>query len=149
MNAQALWKKFCQETDTDANAPHEAWAFGGAPDKLAALVLEGTKTATASGYDLYFPEGAAEPLPKVGDYSIILDSSGEALCVIRTTKTTVLPFDEVGSDHAYKEGEGDRSLACWRKVHEEFFEADFKSCGVKFTPKSRILCEEFTLIYKA
>lgn len=149
MKAEQLWEQFCRETGTDIDTPHEAWAFGGAPDQLADLVLKGIKTATASGYDLYFLEGETEPLPAVGDYSIVLNSKEEALCVIRTTAVNVVPFDEVGSAHAYKEGEGDRSLAYWRAVHKDFFGKDFKSCNAVFSEKSRILCEEFELLYKA
>ena len=33
---------------------------------------------------------------------------------------------EVSEEHAYKEGEGDRSLAYWRAVHEEFFTKEFE-----------------------
>ncbi len=51
--------------------PYESWAFGDAPDKLVALVKNGVKTATCLSYDLYQAEG--EPIPKTGDYSVILD----------------------------------------------------------------------------
>lgn len=149
MKAEQLWERFCRKTGMDMDTPYEAWAFGGAPDQLADLVLRGIKTATASGYDLYFLEGETEPLPAVGDYSVVLNSKDEALCVIQTTAVNVVPFDEVGSAHAYKEGEGDRSLAYWRKVHEDFFEKDYESCHAKFTLKSKILCEEFKVVYKA
>lgn len=149
MNAETLWKQYCEASGTDESTPYEAWAFGGAPDQLARLVLEGKKTATASGYDLYFVEGEEEPLPEIGDYSIILDSNDEALCVIQTVKTAIVPFDEVGEEQAFKEGEGDRTLAYWRQVHEEFFEEEFAECGLTFTHDKRILCEEFVLRYKA
>ena len=33
----------------------------------------------------------------------------------------MVPFDEVDEEHAYLEGEGDRSLEYWREVHERFF----------------------------
>lgn len=145
-NAGTLWKKFCAEKDIPADTPYEAWAFGGAPDELAELVLRGIKTATSSGYDLYFADG--EEPPVVGEYSVLLNSRNEAVCILRTTKLTVLPFDEVGADHAYREGEGDRSLSYWRAVHESFFSEEFRSSGLVFTAKSRILCEEFEIVYK-
>lgn len=147
MNAEMLWAEFCRERNLDSGTPYEAWAFGSAPDELAELVLQGIKTATASGYELYFAEGEAEPMPTVGEYSVILNSRDEALCVIRTTRVTVIPYVQVGSDQAYKEGEGDRSLAYWRRVHEAFFEAEYQSCGLVFTPESKIVCEEFELLY--
>ena len=33
--------------------PYQAWQFGGAPDQLAELVLQGKKRGTSSAYDLY------------------------------------------------------------------------------------------------
>ena len=147
MTAQELWNTFCKKEKIAEDTPYEAWAFGGAPDYLASLVMQGIKTATASGYDLYFLEGEEEPLPKAVDYSVILNARDEAVCVIQTTKTKVVPFDEVGEEQAYKEGEGDRSLAYWRNVHDEFFTEDYKSCGAVFTHESKILCEEFKVVY--
>ena len=39
-----MWEKFLRSSHTDADK-YEAWAFGGAPDELADLVLAGQKTA--------------------------------------------------------------------------------------------------------
>ncbi len=147
MTAEALWRLFCEKKSLPVETRFDAWRFGGAPDYLVALVMQKIKTATASGYDLYFIPGEEEELPQIDTYSIIEDSTGQAVCVIQTTKISVVPFDEVSGEQAYKEGEGDRSLVYWRKVHEEFFEEDFASCGVKFDLKSKILCEEFELVY--
>ena len=73
MKAEELWKLYCKECNVKEETHYEAWCFGGAPDNLGALVMLGIKTATASAYDLYqFDE--EEPMPKAGDYSIILDS---------------------------------------------------------------------------
>ncbi len=148
MNDVDLWNKFCLEKNISINTPYEAWPFGGNPDKLAKLVLDGVKTATASLYDLYFVDKESEPLPKIGDYSVILNSKNEAVCIIQTTCLNIVPFDEVSAEHAYKEGEGDRSLAYWQKVHKEFFEDEIKNYNLIFTSKSKILCEEFVLLYK-
>ena len=149
MREEELWKAYCEKENIDIDTPYEAWEFGDAPDKLADLVLREIKTATASGYDLYFIEGEEEPLPQPGDYSVILNSKDEAVCIIQTTKTTVVPFDEVSEEHAYKEGEGDRSLAYWRAIHEEFFTEEFEETEIEFNGQTRILCEEFKVVYKA
>ena len=147
MRAEELWKAYCEKENIDIDTPYSAWGFGDAPDQLADLVLKGIKTATASAYDLYFMEGEEEPLPQLGDYSVILDSKDEAICIIQTTKTTVVPFNEVSEEHAYKEGEGDRSLAYWRAVHEEFFTKEFEETKTEFNGQTRILCEEFQVVY--
>ena len=135
MTAEELWEK------SGLKGKYEVWAFGGAPDELAELTKNGIKTATCSA--LCFYESEEEPMPKPGDLSIVLDSKGEAVCIIRTTKVYVLPFDQVSEEHAFKEGEGDRSLEYWRKVHKEFFSSELKSIGQDFDEKMDVVCEEF------
>ena len=123
----------------------EAWAFGGNPDKLAELVLRGVKTATSSLRVFY--ELEHEPLPKQGDYSVMLDSRGDARCVIKTTRVCVVPFDKVSEAHAYKEGEGDRTLAFWRETHRDFFAGCFIEAGLSFCGTMDAVCEEFEIAY--
>ena len=146
MKARELWNLFSREKLPET-ITYTAWAFGGAPDKLADLVVKGMKTATASAYDLYQLEN--EPLPKAGDYSVVLDSLGEAKCIIQTTKVYVVPFFEVGETHAYKEGEGDRTLTYWRKVHKDFFTDCLKEVNLTFTEMTKVVCEEFHVVYLA
>lgn len=147
MKAGEMWKKFCNEKGISEDTPYEAWSFGDEPDKLAQLVLAGKKTATASAYDLYELD-SDEKLPEKGDYSVVLNSKDEAVCVIQTTKTYVSLFMDVSEEHARKEGEGDLSLSYWRKVHEEFFTGEYESCGMIFDKNTaRILCEEFQIIH--
>ena len=143
MNAQDMWNEYSAKEKV--NTPYEAWAYGDAPDELARLTWEGIKTATASAYPLYELEG--EELPEVGEYSIILDSAEEAVCIIKTTKVFVVPYDEVDERQAYKEGEGDRSLAYWREVHERFFKACMEEAGLLFSHKMKVVCEEFQKVY--
>lgn len=125
----------------------EAWAFGATPahaDELLTLVLEGTKTATASSLRDY--EEDQEPLPAVGDLSIILDGAEAPRAVLEVTAIDIVPFDEVGAEHARAEGEGDRSLASWRDVHERFW-STYSAQG--FAPDMRVLCERFRVIHPA
>ena len=139
MTAVEMWKQSGLAGDYDA------WSFWDDADGLAALVRGGIKTATCSAYDLYEAEG--EDLPKAGDTSVILDSRDEAVCIIRTTRVYTVPFDEVSPEHAFREGEGDRSLEYWRKVHEAFFKEELASAGLEFSGNSRVVCEEFEVVY--
>jgi len=139
MTADELWKK------SGLSGTYEAWPFSEAPDKLADLVLQKIKTATCSAYDLY--QINHEPLPKAGDYSIILNSKEEAVCIIQTTKVYVAEFKDVSDEQAYKEGEGDRTLAYWRKVHESFLINELASVNKTFSQNTKVLCEEFEVVY--
>ncbi|WP_227005255.1 ASCH domain-containing protein [Companilactobacillus paralimentarius] len=118
--------------------------FGGDLDKLAHLVYDGTKTATTSSYDLYT---ADEYMPQVGDYNIILDGNEEPLCITETLVTEVVPFKYVSAEHAYHEGEGDRTLDYWREVHEDFFKKEYQEAGKEFNDEIPCLCEVFKRIY--
>ena len=143
MTAAQMWAEY-QQDFPDA-VEYDAFCFGADADELAALVLLGVKTATASAYPLYEAEG--EPLPSVGAYSVVLNSLEEAVCIIRNTKVYVTPFEAVNAHHAYCEGEGDRSLAYWRKVHEAFFVGEMAECGLEFDESMPVVCEEFEVVY--
>ena len=123
----------------------DAWAFGVDADFLADLVLRGEKTATASAYDPYALE--AESLPQEGTFDIILDSQNQAVCIVEITKVSVQPFNQVSAQHAFKEGEGDKSLTYWRQVHEDFFTDCLGEAGLTFTPESKVVLEEFRKVY--
>jgi uncharacterized protein YhfF len=145
MTKDALWEEFIK-TENIADCEYDAWAFGTDADLLADLVLSGKKTATASAFPLYETEG--EPIPNEGEYSVILNSRGEAVCIIKNTRVTVVPFSDITPEHAYREGEGDRSLKFWREVHEKFFTECMKDAGLEFTEDMKVVCEEFEVVYK-
>lgn len=144
MTGKELWNDFSARRGLSEDGCEE-WAFGVEADLLAELVVNGVKTATASAYPLYELEN--EPLPVVGAYSVILDSKEQAVCVIRTTRVAVTPFCEVSEEHAYREGEGDRSLRYWREVHEKIFSEWMSEAGLLFTPNMPVVCEEFEVVY--
>ena len=144
MQANELWAQFAQANNL-TNQSYDAWAFGGAPDELARLVLQGEKMATSSAYDIYQVKN--QPLPQAGEYSVILNSKREAVCIIRTTKVQILPFDKVDEQHARKEGEGDKSLNYWRKIHRDFFTAALQKIGLSFDESRKVVCEEFEVVY--
>ena len=145
MTTKELWKRFINEKQVDEDK-YEAWSFGVNPDILAQLVVNGHKTGTSSLYILYELEN--EPLPKVNDYSIILDSNDNAVCIIQNIKVDIIPFNEIAAEHAYKEGEGDKSLKYWRKAHQKFFTESLSKIDMKFTYDMKVVYEEFKVVYK-
>ena len=145
MTEKDLWEAFITSNNLE-DCEYEAWAFGVEADLLAHLVAIGEKTATASAYPLY--DLGNEPLPKTGAYSVILDSNDNGVCIIQTQKVTIVPFSEVTAEHAYKEAEGDKSLDYWREVHEKFFTECLNEAGLKFTSDMKVVCEEFSVVFK-
>lgn len=143
-----MWQKYCHKNKLDINTPHDVWKFcGGGPlaDELANLVLDGKKTATASTKIAY--ETEHEPIPEVGCLSVILFDNEEAACIIRDTKVSIVPFNEVSPDHAFREGEGDRSLEFWQDVHKRAFTPDYEMAGLPFDEHGDCVLEEFEVVF--
>jgi len=136
---------FCNKSRPETDE-YEAWAFGGDPDILASLVLAGTKTATASAYDLYAYDN--EDIPKPGDYSVVLDSGDSAICVIRNTAVSVVPFKDVDEHHARREGEGDLSLEHWKEVHRDLFSQWLEEAGLEFSEDMPVVLETFEVVFR-
>lgn len=145
MTAKELWNAFAAQNNI-TDCEYDVWALGDQPDLLAHLVAIGEKTATASAYPLY--EVDNEPLPDAGEYNVILDASDNAVCITQTTKVTVVPFYAITAEHAFKEGEGDKSLDYWKQTHEAFFTNCMAEAGLCFTPDMKVVCEEFVVVYK-
>lgn len=141
MKASEMWNLYTN----DPSLTYDAWAFGDDADLLAKLVKEGIKTATSSNYIFYELEN--KELPRVNQYSVILNSKDEAVCIIQTTKVYVSKFNQVSEDHAYKEGESNRTLEDWQEIHKEFFGNELKSIGKEFSEEMLVVCEEFKVVF--
>ena len=58
---------------------------------------------------------------EVGKRMVMLDGAGRPRAVLTTIELTLRRFDEVDAAFAFDEGEGDRTLACWRQAHRVYF----------------------------
>ena len=143
-------KKFKEENPEFKTNQINFYAFGegdNMANELAQLVFWGEKCGTTSLYQLYEIED--EKIPQVDDISVILDGSGNPTSVIKNTKIEVLKFKDVTEEHAFIEGEGDKSLAYWRNAHIDFFtKTDNEIKEVKFNEDSLVVFETFEVIYK-
>jgi uncharacterized protein YhfF len=150
-STQEMWQAYLHsinETPSSTEKTFTAWHFcdnENDANKLAALVKAGGKSATASAYWEY--EHDQEPIPTVGDYSIIINWEGEAQCIIRTIRVEIVPFNEVTAEFARSEGEGDLSLDYWRKVHWEYFARYSQSINRQPEETMPVVCETFEVVY--
>src|SRR5699024_3721504 len=132
----SMWKNFLSTLNDSAskNLTYTSWPFGANAEQareLADLVKTVEKTGTSSLYLHY--EHDKEPVPQIGEYSIITDWDGEAEAIIQNVDVNIMPFHEVGATFARKEGEGDKSLAYWRRVHIDFFTNELKELNKTFS----------------
>ncbi len=149
-SVQQFWEAFAhtQVGKEIAGRGYSVWGFGDSPemaDSLGALVAAGTKTATCSLLWEYEFDG--EDVPEVGELSVITAGNGAPLCIIETVEVGIKPFDQVDEAFAYDEGEGDRSLAFWRRVHWNFFGRSCARIGRELSHDMPVICERFRLVY--
>jgi uncharacterized protein YhfF len=145
-----FWRDYLDSLPSSQQRPEtpaEAFAFGDSKelaDGLAALVLEGIKTATCSALWTY--EEDQKPIPQKGELSIVIDGAGIPVAVIETIEVFLAPFNEVTERFAWEEGEGDRSLAYWRQAHRNFFGRQrFKDQA--FHERMPLVCERFRVVH--
>ncbi|EDP70727.1 hypothetical protein FBALC1_08208 [Flavobacteriales bacterium ALC-1] len=114
-------------------------------DECAELVIKGIKRATATS--LWWFKKNNEQLPKIGDQYIITDWSGNAKAVIEATKIELVPYNEITSEFAEIEGEGDKSLEYWKKVHKDYYSREMEPFNEEFDENMIIVCEQFKVVY--
>lgn len=146
---EAFWSAFLAETGRTRETPlYDVFHFDDneeTADALAALVLDGRKRATASLVWHYEAHGRRPP--RARDLSVVTDWRGAPQCVIETTAVAVHAFDEVDADFAAAEGEGDLSLAYWRKVHWAYFGRLCVALGRERSPNMSVVCERFRVVF--
>lgn len=138
-----FWNNFCLKNGYQNIKYREAFQFGVEADLLAKLVVDGEKTATTSGFDFYALDN--EEVPKVEDYSIVLNSKDEPVAIIKTTNVDIVPFNEVSEEFAIAEGEGDFEF--WKKSHTNFFKDLCQEYSLEYKEDMLVVCERFTRIF--
>lgn len=147
--ASEYWEEFLRLNPAIApETPYQAWYFGNSPEmalELAELVISGKKTATASLAAVNEVKPDEAPVPD--GYSVVTDFDGNPKCVIQTVEIRHMPYLDVDADFAAAEGEGDRSLDYWRKVHWEYYSREAAELKIDFDEHSIVCCERFKLLF--
>jgi uncharacterized protein YhfF len=143
----AFWEAFRRHAGLD----HENYVVGSFGDnaemasELADLVVAGTKRATASLARDY-GEGR-EPMPRPGDFVMMLDGAGRARFIWRTTEVTIKPLAEVDEAFALDEGEGDRTRAWWLDAHRRYFARQAAREGFELDDDILTVLERFEVVW--
>jgi len=116
-------------------------------NECAVLVINEIKQAIATS--LWWYEKNKQPLPKVGNQYIVTDWNGEAKAIIETTKIERTPYNQITARFAAIEGEGDKSLGYWKKVHKAYYSREMAPYNEHFDENMIIICEHFKTIFKA
>ncbi|MET9719397.1 ASCH domain-containing protein [Streptomyces rochei] len=130
--------------------PRAEFAFPGPlRDRLVAAILDGSKTSTTGLVVEYEQDG--EPLPEVGQRSVVVDSDDRPVAVVEVTEVRVVPLARVDLAHAVDEGEGYTGVAAWRAGHERFWHsAEMRAAlgdpGFEVDDETQAVLERFRLV---
>ena len=144
-----MWERYRAAAGLPDDAPlPAAWHFCDTPadaDECARLVVAGRKRATAPSLWGLLHRG--EPVPAPGTLDIVTTWDGEACAIVRTTRVFVVPFRDVSAEHAAAEGEGDGSLAWWRRVHWTYYTRELSGTPYEPADDMPIVCQYFDVVY--
>lgn len=124
---------------------YEPMAIGSTPesrDAGAALILAGVKTAT-SALPSEFADGRP-PFP--GALSVVLDGADRPCGVVETVRAELRPFGSADEAFAAEYGEGDRTLAWFRREIGDHYRGLAARSGEPFGDDTILLFEWFRLV---
>lgn len=114
-------------------------------DELLALVLAGTKRATAGLLKDFTESGL--PVPKPGDHVLVLNGAGIPACIYRSTDIRVGPLNSIDEIFAWDEGEGDRTRQWWLAAHHDFFARQSAAEGFEMHDGIDTVFERFAVVW--
>ncbi len=88
-----------------------------------------------------------EELPKVGELNIVTDWNRTPIAIIITTEIKLTPYNKINIQFAVLEGEGDKSLNYWKRVHKDYYTREMKGSQDNFSEDMIIVCQYFKTIY--
>ena len=150
-SAKRLWGDFLDHHLEYAFAPEPRVEHFGDTKEIAnsclELVLKGKKRATSPS--LVGLQCRNEPLPKIGDFTVLTNWDGEAKCIVRTVGVRLRPFFSITASYAKLEGEGGGSLEYWKKTHWEYYTRELEPYGRVPRDSMIVVCEIFDKVYQA
>jgi uncharacterized protein YhfF len=113
-------------------------------NELLALIRSGRKRAGTGLLWAYQHDG--QRIAQAGDVEIVVDHMNVPVMVTRVVSSEMMTFNQVTAEYAALEGEGDGSLAYWRKAHWNFFGRECKRIGREPTESMPVICTVFEVV---
>ena len=149
-SVESLWNAFLKENPNNRlkKTPSSFYFCDNEKDadECASLVVKEIKKATATS--LWWYKKSNKTLPNVGNQFVVTNWNGYAKAVIEIIKTEKIPYNQITAEFAEIEGEGDKSLEYWKRVHKAYYKREMEPHGDKFDENMIIVCEYFKTIYK-
>lgn len=148
-SANKMWQAFIKKNKGFHLTPTPpSWCFCDNKkdaNECAELVVKKIKQATCSSLTWFEKEN--EKLPEKGDLDIITTWNGEAIAIIETTEVEQITYKNISKEFAKAEGEGDKSLEYWKKVHWAFFTRELTQYGELPSEDMLLITQKFKTIH--
>lgn len=86
-----------------------------------------------------------EPLPKIGDFTVLTDWNGKAGCIIRTVAVRLTPMFSIRSSYAKMDGYA--SLDEWKAAQWEIYTRELLPFGRVPRESMIVVCEVFEKVF--
>lgn len=113
-------------------------------NELLALIRSGRKRAGTGLLWAYQHDG--QHIAQTGDIEVVVDHLNVPVMVTRVVRSEVIEYKQVTDEYAALEGEGDGSLAYWRKAHWNFFGRECRRIGREPTETMPVICTVFEVV---
>ena len=90
-------EKFVKDSGLTISAYNVCFYDSNGTNEILDNILCGKKRANTGLFSLF--EAQMQLLPRMGDYTVVLDSDMQPRCITRTTKVEVVPFEDVTAEH--------------------------------------------------
>lgn len=106
-------------------------------------ILYGERQAVSHCVPYYLK--TREPLPKVGDHTMVTDFYGNPCLIFRTRDVVIAPISEMPEEIALLEHQGD--LKTWRKKKQAEFQELALRSGFHYSKENPVLMELVEVLY--
>lgn len=114
--------------------------------EICELILSNEKQATSSL--LYWSQNYDVDIAKVNDLEMVIDASGKFYCIVLKTAVKIVAYKDITAEHAFLEGEGDKTLEYYKEAHSHYFYNDLINEDIEFNEDMLVVCEYFKVIYQ-
>lgn len=146
-SARTLWKKFIVEQEELKEHPYRIWKFVENSDyrkDIISRILN--EEVTGESFSVDYFEANSQPLPRVGQYNVICDTSEQAYCIVKTV--AVIPSRFADVTMALAELEGCHSVQQWRRFNELKYKKLCERMEIVFDEELPLIFEKFEIVYR-
>lgn len=143
-----FWAAFLEQTGADPSRAVSRYTYFGSSEEESVTALEqilsGEKTAISHCIPDYLTK--KQPLPRVGDYTMVTDFYGNPCCIVQAVDVLIAPLPEVPASWISQDCPG-LSRAQWLSEQHAAYAALAARGGFHANADNPVLLEQVQVVY--